>query len=257
MGEESKDPPLPPPLNKRVSFADDEDKQKQSEKDTTAAADANEVTNQAGHDDDVESTANDDEEARLTALATNNQGTTPQEDMPRDTTTIITTDQQIKRRTALSSVSLRKDVPTDFLAYDEVDVLSDDLQSTIVTSPSSTVKHSHSFAYQTCWSRLFVPLFLNEKYPLKKQMMLSFGAVAGLSIVLVVVVSVVSTIVTGEMIQRESSENVEAWVLGFMGSTTRLVVGAVGPKIMVSVCSIFAERLRCIIECLYIAPTIC
>ena len=49
------------------------------------------------------------------------------------------------------------------------------------------------------------------------------------------IVSIVATVATGEAIQRESSENVNAWVDGFMGSTSRLVAEAIGPKIMVSV----------------------
>lgn len=66
-------------------------------------------------------------------------------------------------------------------------------------------------------------------------MMLCFGCVATTTIGLVMIVSIVATVATGEAIQRESSENVNAWVDGFMGSTSRLVAEAIGPKIMVSV----------------------
>lgn len=77
-------------------------------------------------------------------------------------------------------------------------------------------------------------MVLNVKYPLKRQMMLSFGSIGALTIVLVMVVGIMASHFTGEAIKKESSGNVDAWVSGFMGSTSRLVAEALGPKIMVS-----------------------
>jgi hypothetical protein len=137
--------------------------------------------------------------------------------------------QRSKRRTGLTSAELRKDVPAELSAYNFQDTLSDDLRSTI-TSASQLKALSEN--ERGCWG-WFVKLFLNERYPLRRQMLLSFGTTAASTILLVMCVAIVATVLTGEAIKKESTENMDAWVDEFMGSTSRMVAEAISPKIMV------------------------
>ena len=140
--------------------------------------------------------------------------------------------QTSKRRMAQRSTVLRKDVPVEFqLIIPELNN-NDDAKSTDLTTASThTPKHEYSGGY--IW-KLYQKLVLNVKYPLRRQMMLSFGSIGVLTIVLVMIVGILASYLTGEAIKTESSRNVDAWVDGFMGSTCRLVAEALGPKIMVS-----------------------
>jgi hypothetical protein len=126
-----------------------------------------------------------------------------------------------------SSAELRKSIPDGLLAYDHQYALNDDLKYGILDNISSS---SIGEEKRNCFHRIF----LNPSYPLRRQMMLSFGTVSSLCILLVMIISIIATIGTGTAIKRESSDNVHAWVENFMGSTSRFVAEALSPKLIVS-----------------------
>jgi len=83
-------------------------------------------------------------------------------------------------------------------------------------------------------------LFLNPAYSLRRQMLLTFGTVTSLTILLVMIVSIIAAVATGDAIKDQANVNVEEWVDGYTVSTSRLVAEALSPKIMVSALEIFS-----------------
>ena len=78
----------------------------------------------------------------------------------------------------------------------------------------------------------FHKVLLNPKYSLRKQMMLTFGSVSALTIVVVMVVAIIASVLTGNSIKAESAANVETWVKQSLGTTARYVAETVSPRLM-------------------------
>lgn len=64
----------------------------------------------------------------------------------------------------------------------------------------------------------FHKVLLNPKYSLRKQMMLTFGSASALTIVVVMVVAIIASVLTGNSIKAESAANVETWVKAKFGN---------------------------------------
>ena len=78
----------------------------------------------------------------------------------------------------------------------------------------------------------FHRLLLNPKYSLRKQMMLTFGSVSALAIVIVMIVAIIASVLTGNSIKDESATYVETFVKQSMGTTARYVAETLSPRIM-------------------------
>ena len=78
----------------------------------------------------------------------------------------------------------------------------------------------------------FRKVLLNPQYTLRKQMMLTFGSVSALTIVVVMIVAVIASVLTGNSIKAESAANVEGWVKQSLGTTARYVAETVSPRLM-------------------------
>ena len=129
-----------------------------------------------------------------------------------------------------SSLDLRKQIPDSLLLNDNSErAIIDDMSSSVAASK----RRSSKFTDGGCFHRLF----LNPTYPLRKQMLLTFGCVSSMTILLVMVVSIIASIATGNAVKEESNANIERWVDGFTGRMSRYVAEALSPKIMVSVVS--------------------
>jgi len=120
-----------------------------------------------------------------------------------------------------SSLELRRDIPTTLL-FNHV-AIADDMQKPNDDDDDAT-------AALGCFRRSF----LNPRYPLRRQMMLTFGSVSSLTILLVVMVSIAASNWTGDAIKEESNDNVEEWVGEFTSTTSRFVAEAIAPKIMLT-----------------------
>ena len=128
-----------------------------------------------------------------------------------------------------SSLDLRKSIPEGLLLHDNQNAIMDDMRGS-----TSVRKALRGGMLSTNVTGCFHRVFLNPSYPLRRQMLFSFGSVSSLTILLVMVVSIIASIFTGSVIKKESNINVEQWVDDFMRSTSRYVSEALSPKIMVS-----------------------
>lgn len=133
-----------------------------------------------------------------------------------------------RRTRRASSLELRKSVPNNILF--SRDAIKEDLEN----KGTSTDKMRRASSFQLHMNGCFHNLFLNPSYPLRRQMMLTFGSVSTLTILLVMIVSIVATVMTGNYVKSEATPDVEEWVDEFMSSTTRYVAQTLSPKIMVS-----------------------
>ena len=130
-----------------------------------------------------------------------------------------------KRKSSLHS---RRHIPDSLLLNDR-NAIIDDMAGSI-----STEKSRRGSVIGTNVQGCFHRFFLNPSYPLRRQMLLTFGSVSSLTILLVMIVSIIASITTGNAIKEKSNVNVEEWVDDFTTTTFRFVAEALSPKIMVS-----------------------
>ena len=145
-----------------------------------------------------------------------------------------TTSTRVERRAAprigmasrRSSLDSRKEIP-DSLLLDHNAIIDD------VSGSGAQDAHRGSYIgteLQGCFHRFFV----NPSFPLRRQMLLTFGSVSSLTILLVMAVSIIASITTGDAIKKESNTIVEQWVDKFTITTSQLIAEALSPKITVS-----------------------
>mmetsp|Transcript_25294 Transcript_25294/g.50638 ORF Transcript_25294/g.50638 Transcript_25294/m.50638 type:complete len:1747 (-) Transcript_25294:50-5290(-) len=91
-----------------------------------------------------------------------------------------------------------------------------------------------------CWKAFF----LNPSYSLRKQMLLTFGAVSTITIVGITVISIVAAYVAGHQAKQDSMENAEQLFKTSLGTTARYVAESISPRLMpVGVANIMKEFL--------------
>ena len=132
---------------------------------------------------------------------------------------------------------MRKDIPSslDVLNASARKAIKDDMkQSTSAGAGRKFSRKGSALAVTTNICGWFRRLFLNPSYPLRRQMLLTFGTVSSLTILLVMIVAIVASIATGNVIKDETNTNVEQWIDDFTVSTSRLVAEALSPMIMPS-----------------------
>ena len=144
-----------------------------------------------------------------------------------------------------SSLDLRKKIPDSLLLNEGSQIaIADDMKGDNNMQRSS-LRRRGSNVLGTNMSGFFHNLFLNPAYPLRRQMLLTFGTVTSLTILLVMIVSIIAAVATGNAIKDEANVNVEEWVDGYTVTTSRLVAEALSPKIMVSDLEILSVDVHC------------
>ena len=139
-----------------------------------------------------------------------------------------------------SSLELRKQIPDSQLLNEDSQIaIADDMKgdnnNDNVQRPSLRRMGSNILG-----GFVIRNLFLNPAYSLRRQMLLTFGTVTSLTILLVMIVSIIAAVATGDAIKDQANVNVEEWVDEYTVSTSRLVAEALSPKIMVSALEIFS-----------------
>lgn len=145
-----------------------------------------------------------------------------------------------------SSLDLRKKIPDSLLLNEGSQIaIADDMKGDNNNMQRSSLRRRGSNILETNMSGFFHNLFLNPAYPLRRQMLLTFGTVTSLTILLVMIVSIIAAVATGNAIKDEANVNVEEWVDGYTVTTSRLVAEALSPKIMVSDLEILSVDVHC------------
>mmetsp|Transcript_15777 Transcript_15777/g.33367 ORF Transcript_15777/g.33367 Transcript_15777/m.33367 type:complete len:1213 (+) Transcript_15777:226-3864(+) len=121
-----------------------------------------------------------------------------------------------------SSLDSRRNIPDSFLLRTRNDIIEDGMKDS--TKRNSLIR----VTAQGCFYRFF----LNPSYPLRRQMLLTFGSVSSLTIVIVMLVSIIASITTGNAIKEKSNVNMGNWVEEITISTSQFVSEALSPKIM-------------------------
>ena len=145
------------------------------------------------------------------------------------------------RESQLSLVALKLLGDLDLAALD--DDGHDDEEALSTTLPEGEEnKDTTSIKRQQlgCFRRIF----LNPSYSLRKQMLLTFGAVSTLTILVIMLVSIIATYVAGYQAKEESKATAEQLIKVSLGTTARYVAEAISPRIMpVDIANIMKEFL--------------
>lgn len=145
------------------------------------------------------------------------------------------------RESQLSLVALKLLGDLDLAALD--DDGHDDEEALSTTLPEGEEnKDTKSIKRQKlgCFRRIF----LNPSYSLRKQMLLTFGAVSTLTILVIMLVSIIATFVAGYQAKEESKATAEQLIKVSLGTTARYVAEAISPRIMpVDIANIMKEFL--------------
>ena len=145
-----------------------------------------------------------------------------------------------------SPLDLPKKIPDSLLLNEGSQIaIADDMKGDNNNMQRSSLRRRGSNILETNMSGFFHNLFLNPAYPLRRQMLLTFGTVTSLTILLVMIVSIIAAVATGNAIKDEANVNVEEWVDGYTVTTSRLVAEALSPKIMVSELEILSVDVHC------------
>ena len=128
-----------------------------------------------------------------------------------------------RRRGAGGSLELRKEIHGSLLLHDD-DAIRADMRSSGVAAPDGRGQGDEHGRLRR--------LFLNPSYSLRRQLLLTFGTVSSLTILLVMIVSIVASIATANAIKEKSSDVLEGWVEGIMGTTARSAAEALSPSII-------------------------
>jgi len=140
-----------------------------------------------------------------------------------------TREQMMDRRKSSrgSSLDLRKSIPNSLLLTDSSAII-DDMNGG--GGRKSLTKRQSTFNKLN--DDVIHRFFLNPRWSLRRQMLSTFGTVSSLSILLVMIVSIIAAVYTGNDIKEEANVSVEEWVDSFTITTSRLVAEAVSPLIM-------------------------
>ena len=118
---------------------------------------------------------------------------------------------------------MRKSIPSSLSILNENShkSIKDDMKQSIASDGAGRkFSRTGSLLVTTNICKWFRHLFLNSSYPLRRQMLLTFGTVSSLTILLVMIVSIIASIATGNVIKEETNTNVEQWIDGFAGELT-------------------------------------